>query len=209
MGEAHGRPHRPVRHPDPERLAAAPAVDFGPEPAGAGEASAWAVLTAARRDPEGHCERFVTLADRVGLDTLAASWRGGGPGGLPSVLFALFALRHWCRADPADALRLWRAGEPVAAVDAAVAGVAPYAAHADIAAAVDAVLAGCCRGDFAVALERAAAMYRVLAAGRRELGATNPDDARGTGTADLARRNDRTAGALAVAAQRWRAGSLP
>ena len=69
----------------------------------------------------------------------------------------------------------------------------------------DAVLAGVYRGDFAVALERAAAVFRVMAAGRRFLAA---DDERGEVERSLAARNDRAAGDLTAAARRWRAGTL-
>ena len=67
------------------------------------------------------------------------------------------------------------------------------------------MLRGAYRGDFAVALERTAAMYRVVAAGRRELAGA---DERGTLQRDLAARNDRVASDLRRAADRWRRGSL-
>ena len=73
----------------------------------------------------------------------------------------------------------------------------------------DAVLGGVYQGDLAVALERAAAFFRVVAAGRRSV----PDGAddrrrRPRTTPRLAERNERVAGALAAAAGRWRAGTL-
>jgi len=67
------------------------------------------------------------------------------------------------------------------------------------------VLAGAYRGDFAVALERAAALFRVIAAGRRELAA---DGEQGRAELDLAERNERAAADLAAAARLWRAGRL-
>jgi hypothetical protein len=69
----------------------------------------------------------------------------------------------------------------------------------------DAVLAGLYRGDVAVALERAAALFRVVASGRRELAA---DGTCGDAERELADRNDRVAAELAAAARRWRAGTL-
>jgi hypothetical protein len=69
----------------------------------------------------------------------------------------------------------------------------------------DAVLSGAYRGDFAVALERAAALFRVLAAGRREL---LPDGERGELEMGRAARNERVATDLTTAAARWRAGTL-
>ncbi len=67
------------------------------------------------------------------------------------------------------------------------------------------MLNGVYRGDLDVALERAAAFFRVVAAGRRSLGGAAlyaPDGA------DLAERNDRAASALSASARRWRAGTL-
>jgi hypothetical protein len=66
------------------------------------------------------------------------------------------------------------------------------------------VLAGVYQGDLAVALERAASFFRVVAAGRRSLGGRDEV----LGEVNLAERNDRAATALSVAAGRWRAGTL-
>ena len=53
--------------------------------------------------------------------------------------------------------RLWRAGEPVATTASAIAGVDQAPTEDDIAHTADSILAGAFTGDFAVALERAAA----------------------------------------------------
>ena len=170
-----------------------------------------AVLVRAGRSP-GDGERFVGLADEVGLDTLAALWRDADPVSLPGALWALYLLRQWCRTTPTEVTRLWRAGEPIAAADAVVAGVSDYADDAAIQRLADAVLAGVYTGDLAVALERGAAFFRVVAAGRRYLvggaagGAVGGAD--DTVEAELAERNERAAAALSTAARRWRAGTL-
>jgi hypothetical protein len=140
------------------------------------------------------------LADRVGLDTLAALWRDADPVSLPGVLWTLYALRQWCQHNADEVTALWRAGEQVAGAEVAVAGVADYADVDDVRAVADAVLGGAYGGDFAVALERAAALFRVLAAGRREQA--------GERQREWAARNDRAAAALTAAAGRWRAGTL-
>ena len=160
-----------------------------------------AVVVAAGRSP-GDDERFVELADRVGLDTLAALWRDADPVSLPGALWALYLLRQWCRTDGDEVTRLWRAGEALAPAEAAVAGVADYADVPAVQQLADAVLAGVYRGELDVALERAAAFFRVVAAGRRSL------DTYATADEDLALRNDRAAAALSAAAERWRAGAL-
>jgi hypothetical protein len=100
---------------------------------------------------------------------------------------------------------LWRAGEPLAQSDAVVAGVGDYADVDAVQRVADAVLTGVYEGDLAVALERAAALFRVVATGRREIGDVAiyaPDGV------DLAERNERAASSLAAAAARWRAGTL-
>jgi hypothetical protein len=165
-----------------------------------------AVVVQAGRQPQGEDdERFVALADRVGRDTLAALWRDSDPVSLPGALWALYLLRQWFHANPEEVRRLWQAGEALAPADAVVAGVAEPSDIDSMRTVADRVLGGAYRGDFAVALERAAALFRVVAAGRRSLAA---DDDRGRTELDLADRNDRVAGDLATSARRWRAGTL-
>jgi hypothetical protein len=76
--------------------------------------------------------------------------------------------------------------------------VGEHATVQEVQRMTDAVLGGAYGGDFAVALERAAALFRVVAAGRRELGVD----------VELAGRNERAAADLTAAAARWRAGDL-
>jgi hypothetical protein len=136
---------------------------------------------------------------------------------LPGALWALYLLRQWCRTNGEEVMRFWRAGQPLADADAAIAGVADYADIDAVQRVADSVLAGAYHGDFAVALERAAALFRVLATGRRDLAGSRSDDTpRAPGTpgndaeaeAERARRNDRVADGLTAAAARWRAGTL-
>lgn len=197
------RPHRPALFADLTEMIDAAG---GASPSSRAEiaAATAAVVVRAGRCP-GDGERFVGLADQVGLDTLAALWRDADPVSLPGALWALYLLRQWCQTDGGEVTRLWRAGEPLAPAEAVVAGVADYADGSAIRQLADAALAGVYRGDLAVALERAAAFFRVVAAGRRSLGGS---DHTGAGAVDLAERNDRVAGALSTAASRWRAGTL-
>jgi hypothetical protein len=163
-----------------------------------------AVLVHAGRSP-GDSARFVGLADHVGLETLAALWQDADPVSLPGALWALYLLRQWCQADADDVVRLWRAGEPLAPAEAVIAGVGEYADADALRQAADAVLTGVYQGDLAVALERAASLFRVVAAGRRSLGALDVSAPDGV---DLAERNERVAAALSAAARRWRDGTL-
>jgi hypothetical protein len=197
------RPHRPARFADLTELIDAAG---GATPSSRSEiaAATAAVVVQAGRSP-GDGSRFVALADRVGLDTLAALWREADPVSLPGALWALYLLRQWCHSSADEVTRLWRAGEPLAPAEVVVAGVGEYADADAVRRLADAVLSGVYQGDLAVALERAAAFFRVVAAGRRSLGGAAvhaPDGA------DLAERNDRAAAALAAAARQWRAGTL-
>lgn len=198
------RPHRPIRRADLSDLAGAEA---GLEPfarADLAAATAAAVITHGR---SANSPSMVDLADRVGLDTLAELWRMEQPSSLPGALWALYLLRRWCQSNGDEVTRLWRAGRPYAPADEVVAGVSDEADPAAIEELADAVLRGAYQGDFAVALERAAAFFRVIATGRREL--AGPDaDADGHRSRQLADRNEEVADGLMLAADSWRRNPL-
>ncbi len=196
------RPHRPARFADLTELIDAAG---GTDPTTRAElaAATAAVVVQAGRTP-GDDTRFVALADRVGIDTLAALWRDSDPASLPGALWTLYLLRQWCHHNGEEVVRLWRHGEALAPADAVVAGVPDYADADAIRVLADTVLGGVYRGDLAVALERAAAFFRVVAAGRRADG----QDPRDAAANALAERNERAAAGLASAARRWRAGTL-
>jgi hypothetical protein len=199
------RPHRPAPYPDLTAFIDAAGGSLPTSRAEVASATA-AVVVQAGRDPQaGPDDRFIALADRVGLDTLAELWRDSEPVSLPGALWALYLLRQWFRTSGAEVQRLWRAGAPLSPADAVVAGVAEPEDADSVARGADAILGGAYRGDFAVALERAAAAFRVIAAGRR---AVAPEDAVGAAERGLAERNDRAANDLAAAAQQWRKGEL-
>jgi hypothetical protein len=197
------RPHRPARYADLTELIDAAGGDDASSRAEIAAATAEIVVSAGRSDQAG--PGMIDLADRVGLDTLAALWRDADPVSLPGALWALYLLRQWCHTQADEVARLWRAGQPLAPADAVVAGVSDYPDVESVERIADAVVRGAYRGDFAVALERAAAVFRVVAAGRRELA---PVAASGAVERELAVRNDRVAAGLSAAAGRWRAGTL-
>jgi hypothetical protein len=197
------RPHRPALFSDLTEMIDAAGGEANGSRAEIAAATA-AVLVQAGRSP-GDGARFVGLADRVGIDTLAALWRDADPVSLPGALWALYLLRQWCQADGDEVTRLWRAGEPLSAADVVVAGVGDYADIDAVRRTADAVLIGVYQGDLAVALERAAAFFRVVATGRRSLGGNAVHALDGV---DLAERNERAAAGLMTAAGRWRAGTL-
>jgi len=201
MNEAQ-RPHRPVPKAD---LSALIGADLSAEPFARAElaaATAEAVITHGRT---GGGQALVDLADRVGLDTLAELWRDEEPSSLPGALWALYLLRRWCQTNGEEVSRLWRAGRPFAPADEVVAGVADDADIAAISLLADSVLTGLYQGDLAVALERAAAFFRVIASGRID---TAPDGPDGDRDRERAARNREVATGLSEAARRWRAAPL-
>jgi hypothetical protein len=189
-----------------------------------------ATLIAAAREGSTDPAALVAVADRIGIETLAALWRPADPVSLPGSLWALYLLRHWCHSSPDYVARLWRAGEPVLDADPVVAGVDIRGDAAAVQATADAILTRAFVGDFGVALERAAAFFRVIAAGRRALAPVgdDPDCAPTTSEAalvvalhaefsaaggarseaELAAANDAAAVALSAAAELWRRGAL-
>jgi hypothetical protein len=194
--------HRPVRLADLTAMSDAER-DAGPAALSELAAATAAAVIRAGRAPDG--TPLVDLADRVGLDTLAELWRREQPSSLPGALWALYLLRRWCQLDGEGVTRLWRAGRPYAPADEVVAGVADEADPAAVERLADAVLTGAYAGDFAVALERAAAFFRVIAAGRLE---SAPDGAAGDRERRLAERNVTVAEGLSQAADGWRQHAL-
>ena len=199
-----GRPHRPALHAD---LTAFIDAAGGEVPTSRSEVAAMtaAVVVSAGRAGEPGNLRFVELADRVGIDTLAELWKNSDPVSLPGALWALYVLRQWCHGNGEEVRLLWRAGQHLAPADAVVAGVADTGDVDAVRAVADDVLGGVYSGDLDVALERAAALFRVVAVGRRELA---PADSSGDAERALAVRNERAAADLATAARLWRAGTL-
>ena len=111
--------------------------------------------------------RVLTLVDREGVDVIAELWSHAEPDSLPGILWRLYLLRSWMRKNRESIARLWRVGEPVATTASAIAGVDQAPTEDDIARTADSILAGAFTGDFAVAMERAAAFTDVVALGLR------------------------------------------
>ncbi len=112
-------------------------------------------------------ERVLTLVDREGVDVIAELWSHAEPDSLPGIMWRLYVMRTWMRKNRDSIARLWRVGEPVATSASAIAGVDQAPTEDDIVAIADSILAGAFTGDFAVALERAAAFTDVVALGLR------------------------------------------
>ena len=161
-------------------------------------ATAAALVEAGRGEfgrPTGH---LVRLVDEVGLDTLAELWCDAAADSLPGALWALYLLQTWCGRQGETVAQAYRAGRRLAPVDEVIAGVIDDVDPKAVQQLAEEVLTGAYEGDFDVALERAAAFFRVVATGREQLGEDT----------ELAARNLDTAQALQRAAAGWRAGTL-
>ena len=177
-------------HPDPAQLAelahaAASLLVYGNTegaPVGADGADR------AARDDEATA-RFVHLSDEIGLEAIAEIWSTAPAVSLPGVLWRLYALREWIVRNPRRSADEYMTGRNVSRaeglggrirVDAylaeLIAGVEDPPGPDEVARAADEILAGAFRGDFTMALLRAAAFAEVAAAGRWELG--RHDDSR-------------------------------
>ena len=144
--------------------------------------------------------RLVAVTSEVGLDTLAQLWSARPAASLPGALWRLYLLREWVRHDPHGAAREYAAGVAFTEPDHVVAGVDPPGPD-EIAKVADEILRGAFEGDFAVALERAAAFCRVVSSGRAEV-APGPRELAQAG------RLLTMASELTECARLWRAGRL-
>lgn len=153
----------------------------------------------AAKDP-ALTERLVALVDEVGLTTLADLWAERPARSLPGALWRLYVLREWIRLSSGQVAREYGFGVGFTDVDHAVAGVDPPGLE-EVRLAADEILRGAFTGDFAVALERAAAFCRVVVAGRAY--ATEGLEA----AIGAARLRD-LAEDLTACARLWRAGKL-
>lgn len=202
------RPRRPALFGP----AALDTFDGGNDPAALAEAAhttAGAIVDAGRRadDPE-LTSRLVRLVDDHGIDTIADLWADRPARSLPGALWRLYVLREWVRRDAIGAAADYATGRVLAEVADVVAGVAEPPGPQEVRALADAVLTGVYAGDLDVALERAAAFCRVVAAGRAVRADDLPDPAASTDLTRRAASLQQTAEDLDAAARAWRARDL-
>ena len=145
--------------------------------------------------------KLVELVDEIGLSTLAELWSQRPARSLPGALWRLYVLREWVRRAPDDASREYAAGIRFTGPNHAVAGAAEPPGPQEMSRVIDEVLRGVFEGDLAVALERAAAFCRVVAAGRADI---STGDASAEQAANMLGMGED----LAVCARLWRADTL-
>lgn len=170
-------PNEPKRRPLLRAALSMPAE--GVDPAvrlAAAETAAAEVLRRGHAADTGaeEVETLVRLGDEVGLDELAEVWGSAEPGSLAAALWACYALRAWCRTSPAEVAALARAGAAHAEVAASIAGLPGTPGPEDLPGFGDELVRAVVSRDLPTALFRAAALARLLAAGR---GAASAEDA--------------------------------
>jgi hypothetical protein len=156
-------------------------------------------------------DRLVAYTDQNGIDALAELWSSASPRSLPGALWRIYLLRMLVQQDPEGTSFLYQRGtEVTTTIDPVVAGGQVPTGPNEIRELTDKILRGLFEGDFAVALERAAAFCRVTSAGctsvADDLDVTNPE--RSTELTSRALRLHHTAAELAACARLWRAESL-
>ncbi|MGY6498560.1 MAG: DNA-directed RNA polymerase subunit beta [Microcella sp.] len=173
MAERPERPHRPMRVPSSHFEAFEGGLDPAVQLRIAHDSARALVhrVRAASADDVDVVERMVAYTDEHGLDTLAELWAQAGPRTLPGALWRLSLLRAMIRQDARGTALIYQRGSEVLASSAhvVVAGAEAPTGPEEILRLADQVLRGAYSGDFAVALDRAAAFCRVSAAGAADL----------------------------------------
>ena len=203
--------HKPVRRPAElfDRLFAA---EDPAEVSRVAHSTAHALLARARTDPDGEIvERLVAFTDEHGIDDIAELWSRSPSRSLPGALWRLYLIQLMIHDDPHTAALLYERGRvEILSADPVIAGAPTPAGPDELVDLVDTILRGLFQGDFAVALDRAAAFCRVEASGATHLAddyeATEPERASAFTTRAL-RLSDYAADLTACAAL-WRRESL-
>lgn len=144
--------------------------------------------------------RLVALGDEIGLSTLADIWASRPARTLPGALWRLYVLREWVMTDPPGAAREYAAGIRFTEPNHAVAGAEPPGPD-EVRRVADEILRGAFAGDFALALDRAAAFCHVVSSGRAHV-------SEGSRAVVQAGRLQGMAADLTACARLWRSGSL-
>lgn len=203
--------HRPVRRPSESFDNLVGSHDPAEETRLA-HATASALLDRVRADENGEsAERLIAFTAEHGIDEIAELWSKASSRSLPGALWRLYLLQTSVHADARTAALLHERGRvELPSADALIAGAPVPADPDELVALVDAILRGAFRGDFAVALERAAAFCRVQASGATHL-ADDYETTEPARASDLTRRALRLstyAQDLTACAAAWRMGAL-
>jgi len=174
--------------------------------------TALALLSRVRDNPESAIvERLVAFTDQHGIDAVAELWSRANPRSLPGALWRIYLVRALVRQDPTGTSFLYQRGVEVAtSIDPVVAGATAPTGPEEITTLADQILRGLFQGDFAVALDRAAAFCRIMALGCSSVAddsdSTSPQRASELTTRAL--RFSTTANEFVSCARLWRTDSL-
>jgi hypothetical protein len=174
--------------------------------------TAQALLSRVRESPDPEViDRLVGFTDEHGIDAIAELWARSSPRSLPGALWRIYLMRTLIRQDAETISFLYQRGsELVSTIDPVVAGATAPTGPAEITELADQILRGLFQGDFAIALDRAAAFCRLTSAGSTSLAddvePSNPE--RATELTTRALRLSQTAVEFASCARMWRAGDL-
>jgi hypothetical protein len=126
-----------------------------------------ALLSRVRADANGIAlERAMAYVDENGLDDLAELWSATSAHSLPGALWRLYVVRDLIHRQASEMSVLYaRGAATLHTVDPVIAGAPTPAGPDEMNALADDILRGVFAGDFADALERAAAFCTVVAAG--------------------------------------------
>ncbi len=124
--------------------------------------SAKALLLRARdADDPAVVDRLVTYTDDHGIDALAELWARSAAHSLPGALWRIYLVRVMIHQDPDGVALLFQRGtEVLTTIDPVVAGAPLPAGPHEVSELADRILRGVFEGDFALALDRAAAICR-------------------------------------------------
>ncbi|MCR2810754.1 MULTISPECIES: DNA-directed RNA polymerase subunit beta [unclassified Microbacterium] len=203
--------HKPVKRPA-ELFDRRFAAEDPAEVSRVAHSTAQALLARARSDPNGEVvDRLVAFTDEHGIDDIAELWSRSPSRSLPGALWRLYLIQLMIHDDPHTAALLYERGRnEIVSADPVVAGAPTPAGPDELVELVDTILRGLFQGDFAVALDRAAAFCRVQASGASHLAddyeATESERASALTTRAL--RLADYAGDLAACASLWRRESL-
>lgn len=203
--------HKPVRRPA-ELFDRRFAAEDPAEVSRVAHSTAAALLARARQDPDGEVvDRLVAFTAQYGIDDIAELWSRSPARSLPGTLWRLYLVQLMIHDDPQTAALLYERGRvEITSVDPVVAGAPTPAGPDELVQLVDTILRGLFQGDFAVALDRAAAFCRVEASGATHLAddydRTEPDRAAALTTRALRLADYATD--LTACAALWRRQSL-
>lgn len=203
--------HKPVRRPA-ELFDRRFAAEDPAEVSRVAHSTAAALLARARQDPDGEVvDRLVAITAQYGIDDIAELWSRSPARSLPGTLWRLYLVQLMIHDDPQTAALLYERGRvEITSVDPVVAGAPTPAGPDELVQLVDTILRGLFQGDFAVALDRAAAFCRVEASGATHLAddydRTEPDRAAALTTRALRLADYATD--LTACAALWRRQSL-